>query len=47
MYVIYIHSLDPLFLKGGGGVNFNYLSQREKPEKLKDGVEVWYRGRSS
>ena len=35
------------FLKGGGGLNFNYLPQRGDSEQIKKGVEVWWRGRSS
>ena len=36
---------SPLFNGGeGGGVNFNYLTQRGESDKLKKGVEVWCRG---
>ena len=43
-----LHSLDPPpFFEGDEGVNFNYLPQRRKSEKLKKRVGVWCRGRSS
>ena len=41
------HSLDPSPFFKGGGANFNYLPWREKSEKLKGRVEVWWRGRST
>ena len=39
------HSSDPPFLRGG--VNFKYSTWMGLSEKLKKGVEVWYRDRSS
>ena len=41
------HSLDPSPFFKGGGANFNYLPWREKSEKLKGRVGVWWRGRST
>ena len=47
MFVIVWAPSDIPFLQGGVKVTFDYLLRRGESEKLKKGVAVWYRGRSS
>ena len=41
-----VRTPSPPFLRGGE-VNFDYLPQRGESKKLKKGVGVWSKGRSS